>query len=72
MSNNSVFDSAIELPDAQLNDREKVLLGLTGRYERVQNQLQLLLNQGQLSEGARSTIKACSQYVIWLPISTLW
>lgn len=50
MSNNSVFDSAIELPDAQLNDREKVLLGFTGRYERVQNQLQLLLNQGQLSE----------------------
>ena len=53
MSTTSVFDSAIELPDIQLTDREKVLLGFTGRYERVQNQLQLLLNQGQLSEWSK-------------------
>ena len=36
MSNNSVFDSAIELPEAQLTEREKVLLGFTARYERIQ------------------------------------
>lgn len=53
MINNTVFDSAIELPEAQLTEREKVLLGFAGRYERVQNQLQLLLNQGQLSEWSK-------------------
>ncbi|WP_275629346.1 ATP-binding protein [Pseudomonas sp. 273] len=53
MSNNTVFDSAIELPEAQLSEREKVLLGFAGRYERVQNQLQLLLNQSQLSEWSK-------------------
>jgi SpoVK/Ycf46/Vps4 family AAA+-type ATPase len=58
MSTTSVFDSAIELPDIQLTDREKVLLGFTGRYERVQNQLQLLLNQGQLSEWSKQHHKS--------------
>ncbi len=53
MSNQSVFDSAIELPEVQLTEREKFLLGFTGRYERIQNQLQLLLNQGQLSEWSK-------------------
>jgi len=53
MSNNTVFDSAIELPDVQLTEREKVLLGFANRYERVQSQLQLLLNQGQLSEWSK-------------------
>ncbi|MDP2128272.1 MAG: ATP-binding protein [Pseudohongiella sp.] len=53
MSDNSVFDSAIELPDAHLTERENVLLGFMGRYERVQSQLQLLLNQGKLSEWSR-------------------
>lgn len=53
MTNNSVFDSATELPTAQLTEREKVLLGFSGRYERVQNQLQLLLNQGQLPEWSK-------------------
>ncbi|MBH3384003.1 ATP-binding protein [Pseudomonas juntendi] len=58
MSTTSVFDSAIELPDIQLTDREKVLLGFAGRYERVQNQLQLLLNQGQLSEWSKQHHKS--------------
>ena len=58
MSTTSVFDSAIELPDIQLTDREKVLLGFAGRYERVQNQLQLLLNQGQLSEWSKQFHKS--------------
>jgi SpoVK/Ycf46/Vps4 family AAA+-type ATPase len=53
MSNNTIFDAAIELPEAQLTEREKVLLGFAGRYERVQNQLQLLLNQSQLSEWSK-------------------
>ena len=48
MSNNSVFDSAIELPEAQLTEREKVLLGFTAvsythlRLDRTEPQLQRL------------------------------
>ena len=53
MSTNSVFDSAIELPNVQLTDRERTLLGFKSRYERVQNQLRLLLNQGQLAEWSK-------------------
>lgn len=50
MSKSSVFEAAIDLPVSQLTQREKVLLGFEGRYERIQSQLRLLLNQGQLSE----------------------
>ncbi|KPG95935.1 ATPase [Pseudomonas sp. RIT-PI-q] len=50
MSKDSVFDAAIDLPQRQLTEREQVLLGFEGRYERIHNQLRLLLNQGQLSE----------------------
>lgn len=50
MTKTSVFDAAIDLPERQLTEREKVLLGFEGRYERIHNQLRLLLNQGQLQE----------------------
>lgn len=50
MNKNSVFDSAIDLPEHQLTEREKVLLGFDSRYERINNQLRLLLNQGKLAE----------------------
>ncbi|CAB3831442.1 hypothetical protein LMG26686_00956 [Achromobacter mucicolens] len=64
MSNSTVFDSAIELPEAQLTAREKVLLGFSDRYERVRSQLQLLLNQSQLSEWSRvhhnSVLQICT------------
>lgn len=53
MSKNSVFDTAIDLPASQLSEREKGLLGFEGRYERIQNQLRLLLNQGQLPEWSK-------------------
>lgn len=50
MTKNSVFDAAIDLPQRQLTEREGVLLGFDSRYERIHNQLRLLLNQGQLQE----------------------
>ena len=49
MSKTSVFDTEIELPASQLTEREKTLLGFERRYERIQNQLRLVLNQDQLS-----------------------
>lgn len=58
MSKNSVFDVEIELPERQLTDREKLLLGFDDRYERIHNQLRLLLNQGQLSEWSIAHHKA--------------
>lgn len=48
MSKSSVFDAVIELPELKLAEREKVLLGFEGRYERIRNQLRLLLDQNQL------------------------
>ncbi|RPA22853.1 AAA family ATPase [Shewanella frigidimarina] len=50
MTKTSVFDAAIDLPERQLTEREKVLLGFEGRYQRIHNQLRLLLNQGKLQE----------------------
>lgn len=50
MNKSSVFDAAIDLPERQLTEREKGLLGFEARYSRVQNQLRLLLNQGHLAE----------------------
>ena len=49
MSKNSIFDAAIELPAHILTERENLLLGFEKRYERIHNQLRLLLNQSQLS-----------------------
>ncbi|ECJ2934376.1 AAA family ATPase [Salmonella enterica subsp. enterica] len=50
MSKNSVFESIIDLPQRDLTEREKVLLGFEMRYASIHNQLSLLLNQGQLLE----------------------
>lgn len=58
MTKTSVFDAAIDLPERQLTDREKVLLGFEGRYERIHNQLRLLLNQGQLQEWSKTHHKS--------------
>ncbi len=49
MSQTSIFDSEIPLPDEALARREKTLLGFAARYARVHDQLRLLLNVGQLA-----------------------
>ncbi|MCA6942818.1 AAA family ATPase [Pectobacterium sp. CHL-2024] len=54
MSKNSVFESVIDLPQRELTEREKVLLGFENRYKSVHNQLGLLLNQGQLLEWSKA------------------
>ncbi|PHI31768.1 AAA family ATPase [Budvicia aquatica] len=53
MSKSSVFESVIDLPQHELTEREKVLLGFENRYQSVHNQLSLLLNQGQLLEWSK-------------------
>lgn len=48
MSAPSIFDSEILLPDDVLAARSKTLLGFDARYERVKNQLRLLLHMDQI------------------------
>ena len=43
-----IFDSETPLPDPALSAREKTLLGFDTRYQRVHNQLRLLLNLDEL------------------------
>jgi len=49
VSESGIFDGEIVLPDPRLSDREKLLLGFDARFQRVRNQLQLLLNIDGLS-----------------------
>ncbi|MFA7517637.1 AAA family ATPase [Shewanella sp.] len=58
MTKTSVFDAAIDLPERQLTEREKVLLGFEGRYQRIHNQLRLLLNQSKLQEWSNTYHKS--------------
>ncbi|HEK0774869.1 MULTISPECIES: AAA family ATPase [Morganellaceae] len=46
--NNKIFDSEIPLPDDNLLSRQNTLLGFETRYEKIHNQLRLLLNLGKL------------------------
>jgi len=48
MNQPKIFDSEIALPDEQLAHKEKTLLGFDARYERVRDQLRLLLSFGEL------------------------
>lgn len=48
MNESGIFDSEIVLPDAGLSLKEETLLGFDDRFQRVRNQLQLLLNIDQL------------------------
>lgn len=48
MSKSSIFDNETLLPDSRLTERSKKLLGFDVRYERVKNQLGLLLNLDQI------------------------
>ncbi|POF30245.1 AAA family ATPase [Roseibium marinum] len=53
MSQPSIFDSETPLPSDALVKREKTLLGFSGRYARVHDQLRLLLNVGGLGDWNR-------------------
>ena len=48
MSEPSIFDSEVLLPDDDLAARSKTLLGFDARYERVKNQLHLLLHMDEI------------------------
>jgi predicted ribonuclease YlaK len=48
MSESSIFDNETLLPDDSLAERSKTLLGFDARYERVKNQLSLLLHIDQI------------------------
>ncbi|CAI0723178.1 TPA: AAA family ATPase [Raoultella planticola] len=45
---NKIFDSETPLPDDALLSRQKTLLGFENRYNKIHNQLRLLLNLGKL------------------------
>jgi SpoVK/Ycf46/Vps4 family AAA+-type ATPase len=49
MSQQSIFDSKIPLPDDTLTGREKMLLGFESRYRKIHDQLRLLLNLNDLA-----------------------
>ena len=55
MTQPSIFDGKLPLPDSSLAAREKSLLGFDGRYRKIHDQLRLLLNLGEL--GAWSQTK---------------
>jgi len=48
MTEPSIFDKEIVLPDGNLSKKQKTLLGFDDRYKKVQDQLRLLLNIGEL------------------------
>ncbi|GAB5337144.1 AAA family ATPase [Pseudomonas fluorescens] len=64
MSKVSVFDTETVLPDGELSAREVGLLGFAKRYDRVYNQLRLLLDVGQLGAWSKdyhqSVLPICS------------
>ncbi|MCG7394231.1 ATP-binding protein [Microvirga sp. ACRRW] len=49
MSQPSIFDSETPLPDEKLFSREQTLLGFEARYNRIRDQLRLLLSLGELA-----------------------
>lgn len=53
MSQTTIFDSEIVLPDDRLTSRERTLLGFEARYSRVRDRLRLLLNIGELGDWNR-------------------
>jgi AAA+ superfamily predicted ATPase len=53
----SIFDGKLPLPDSSLAAREKTLLGFDGRYRKIHDQLRLLLNLGELGAWSQSKHK---------------
>jgi len=54
MTQPSIFDAKLPLPDARLAAREKTLLGFNGRYRKIHDQLRLLLNLGELDTWSKA------------------
>lgn len=54
MTQPSIFDAKLPLPDSQLSTREKTLLGFEGRYRKIHDQLRLLLNLGELGSWSKA------------------
>src|SRR3990167_6111148 len=54
MTQSKIFDSETVVPDEALSRREPTLLGFDRRYRRVEEQLRLLLNAGQLDAWSQS------------------
>lgn len=57
MTQPSIFDGKLPLPDSSLAAREKTLLGFDGRYRKIHDQLRLLLNLGELGAWSQSKHK---------------
>jgi SpoVK/Ycf46/Vps4 family AAA+-type ATPase len=53
MTQPSIFDAKLPLPDATFAVREKTLLGFDGRYRKIHDQLRLLLNLGELDNWSK-------------------
>ncbi|BEP66810.1 MULTISPECIES: AAA family ATPase [unclassified Variovorax] len=54
MTQPSIFDGKLPLPDTSLAAREKTLLGFDGWYRRIHDQLRLLLNLGELGAWSKA------------------
>lgn len=54
MTQPSIFDTKLPLPDAPLAAREMTLLGFDGRYRKIHDQLRLLLNLGELGAWSKA------------------
>ncbi|MBR8457115.1 AAA family ATPase [Burkholderia dolosa] len=54
MTQLSIFDGKLPLPDSSLAAREKTLLGFDGRYRKIHDQLRLLLNLGELGAWSKA------------------
>lgn len=50
---NNMFDSKTVLPDSTLAARQKTLLGFDARYEKIHDQLRLLLNLTELADWSK-------------------
>lgn len=53
MSQNNIFDSKTVLPDSGLAARQQMLLGFDARYEKIHDQLRLLLNLNELTDWSK-------------------
>ncbi len=70
MSQIKIFDSETVLPDARLTAKAQTLLGFEARYERVRDQLRLLLSVESWGHGTRDTMAASLPCAILSPSNT--
>lgn len=49
----NIFDSIIELPNKEIQKQTKSLIGFQNRYNRIYNNLKLLLDQESLSQWSK-------------------